>query len=145
MQALHHKAREWLGTPYLHQGRSKQVGCDCIGLVIGVLHEIGVTYGGQSLFDIDENDYSMQPDGRRLLKALNNYLKPEKLNILEANQILLMRFEKEPQHVGIVGSQTYGSETCHTLIHCYQSVGKVVEHHLDDKWKRRIVASFSLA
>jgi NlpC/P60 family putative phage cell wall peptidase len=30
------EAREWIGTPYLHQASAKQAGCDCLGLVRGV-------------------------------------------------------------------------------------------------------------
>lgn len=30
------EARGWIGTPYRHQGRRKGVGCDCLGLLIGV-------------------------------------------------------------------------------------------------------------
>jgi NlpC/P60 family putative phage cell wall peptidase len=33
-------ARGWLGTPYRHQGRLKGVGCDCLGLLIGVFQEL---------------------------------------------------------------------------------------------------------
>lgn len=36
-------ALSWVGTPYRHQGRRKGVGCDCLGLVLGVWQEI---YGG---------------------------------------------------------------------------------------------------
>lgn len=37
-------AREWLGTPYMHQASLKGVGVDCIGLVIGIWREL---YGGE--------------------------------------------------------------------------------------------------
>ena len=33
-------ALEWVGTPYRHQGSRKGVGCDCLGLVLGVWREI---------------------------------------------------------------------------------------------------------
>lgn len=33
-------ARGWLGTPYKHQASLKGVGCDCIGLIIGVWREL---------------------------------------------------------------------------------------------------------
>lgn len=33
-------ARSWIGTPYRHQGRLKGVGCDCLGLLIGVWWEL---------------------------------------------------------------------------------------------------------
>jgi NlpC/P60 family putative phage cell wall peptidase len=30
------EAMSWIGTPYLHQGSVKGVGCDCLGLIRGV-------------------------------------------------------------------------------------------------------------
>jgi len=32
--------KEWIGTPYMHQCWSKGLGCDCLGLVIGVYEEL---------------------------------------------------------------------------------------------------------
>jgi NlpC/P60 family putative phage cell wall peptidase len=34
------EALTWLGTPYRHQGSRKGVGCDCLGLVLGVWRAI---------------------------------------------------------------------------------------------------------
>ena len=45
--------------------------------------------------------------------------------------LLLMRFAGEPQHLAVF--------TGETIIHAYQATGRVVEHSLDDKWRRRIV------
>ncbi len=33
-------ARTWLGTPYHHQARTKNIGTDCLGLVLGVYQEV---------------------------------------------------------------------------------------------------------
>lgn len=33
-------ARAWIGTPYLHQGRLRGVGCDCAGLLRGLWREV---------------------------------------------------------------------------------------------------------
>jgi NlpC/P60 family putative phage cell wall peptidase len=33
-------ARGWIGTPYRHQAALKGVGCDCLGLLIGIWREI---------------------------------------------------------------------------------------------------------
>jgi cell wall-associated NlpC family hydrolase len=35
-------ARGWLGVPYRHQGRRKDKGVDCVGLIIGVGAELGL-------------------------------------------------------------------------------------------------------
>ncbi len=37
------KSREWIGTPFHEQGRQKGIGCDCVGLILGIAKEIGVT------------------------------------------------------------------------------------------------------
>ncbi|MFZ1680734.1 MAG: peptidase P60, partial [Rhizobiaceae bacterium] len=29
------EAERWIGTPYRHQGSTRGVGCDCLGLVLG--------------------------------------------------------------------------------------------------------------
>ena len=33
-------ARNWIGTPYLHQASLKGVGCDCLGLIVGIWREL---------------------------------------------------------------------------------------------------------
>ena len=33
-------AREWIGTPYVHQASVKGAGCDCLGLLRGVWREL---------------------------------------------------------------------------------------------------------
>lgn len=33
-------ARTWIGTPYHHQGATRQAGCDCLGLVRGVFFDL---------------------------------------------------------------------------------------------------------
>jgi len=37
MSAVVAEARRWIGTPYVHQASSFQAGCDCLGLIRGVL------------------------------------------------------------------------------------------------------------
>lgn len=38
---IYRTARQWLGVPFVHQGASRH-GCDCAGLVAGVLGELGI-------------------------------------------------------------------------------------------------------
>lgn len=135
-------AREWLGTPFLHQGRRKHIGCDCIGLMLGVMDEAGIWVDGVSPLKLDVPDYTMQPDGKRLKAALVRYLQPVPIDKMVPGHIALMRFEREPQHVGIIGD--YQRDNALSLIHCYQQAGKVVEHRLDSKWQRRIIAVFAV-
>ena len=48
--------------------------------------------------------------------------------------IYFMAWGREPQHVALI--------TDKGIIHSYSGVGKVVEHALDEDWKRRIVAAY---
>lgn len=127
-------AREWLGTPFHHQGRVKGVGCDCIGLVIGVAEEAGIEISRH-----DERNYSMLPDGKKLKAALDKYLMPIDIEDISGGDILLMKFNKQPQHVGIVVDAHCGGLG---IIHCYMKARGVVEHGLDDYWRKKIVACY---
>ncbi len=133
------QARSWIGTSFHHQGRLKakgtdKGGCDCIGLVVGVLKELGI-----SLADNDQTDYSMLPDGRRLKAMLDKHLRAIALNKIRPGDILLFTFENNPQHVGIASNYTGGGLG---IIHCYAGSKMVVEHHLSDNWLRRTVAAY---
>lgn len=125
-QTIINEAREWINTPFHHQGRVKQVGVDCIGLVQQVGKKLGYVY-------YDRSDYAREPAKGELQQAMNNHL--VKLKSLEPACILLMRFAREPQHVAFFTEKN-------TIIHAYESIGKCVEHRLDDKWKKRIVAIY---
>jgi hypothetical protein len=52
--------------------------------------------------------------------------------------VALFKIKNEPQHVGIVSD--YGDGL--GLIHAYAQSRKVVEHGLDEFWKKRLVACY---
>lgn len=134
-------ARGWLGTRFHHQGRVKGVGCDCLGLIVGVARELELTdEKGFLLADYDQPNYSPLPDGRGLKSAVSLHLR-ELSSIGEAlpGDIPLFRFQHDPQHVGILSQLADGALG---LIHCYSNTGMVVEHRLNDTWRRMIVAVY---
>lgn len=120
-------ARQWVGTPYHHQGRVKGVGCDCIGLIIGVCQEIG-------LINFDFTNYERTPDGTAMMQELEKHCTPT--NNPEPGDLLVFRIKRNPRHVGLL---TDGG-----IIHAYQSAGKVVEHSLDQWWSDRVIGAFVL-
>jgi cell wall-associated NlpC family hydrolase len=125
MSALIAAARAYLGVPFVHQGRSRH-GLDCIGLVVCAARDIGLTLA-------DRTDYPRDPNGLLPLEMARQFAPVESP---QAGDILLMRFRGEPQHVAILAGAT--------LIHGYASIGRVVEHGMDAKWRRRIVAAYRL-
>lgn len=123
-------ARAYLGCPFAHQGRSRQ-GMDCAGLVILVGRDLGALPPTW-----DANGYAKVPDGS-MFQHCETMLVPSPGPA--PGRIALMRFDKEPQHLGVLGEH----EGRMTLIHALQSTGRVVEHSLTDPWPGRILAYYS--
>ena len=129
------EARSWLGTPFKHQGKLKNIGCDCIGFVTGVLENIGYDFSEHYI-----SEYSQIPDGEKLKQKLDSVLKPKNISELNAGNIFLMSFNFLPQHVGFI-SELNGLKY---IIHSYKNAGKVVEHHLNDFWHSKIISLYNL-
>lgn len=143
--AIVEEARSWLGTGFHHQGRLRKSaasrgGCDCIGLVMGVARALEIPYGNLLLADYDNVEYGRLPDGEMLYRKLQYYLDEIPVACIQPADILLFCFDKNPQHVGFVTD--YPQDNSLGLIHCYAQVRKVVEHRLDEVWRRKIVAAF---
>jgi cell wall-associated NlpC family hydrolase len=118
-------ARKYLGVPFQHQGRT-MYGIDCIGLIVMVAHDLGYTKD-------DVSDYGRIPNGRRLMKGLEQYL--DHAETPQMGDIMLFKFERIPHHVAFY--------TGEGLIHSYEASTKVVEHAMDEYWKTRLVRTYS--
>lgn len=135
------QARTWLGTKYHHQGRLKKSkagagGGDCIGLIIGVIDELGLQDGeGNPLSRHDEFNYSMYPERGRLVGAIQKHLREVPEEKMTQGDVLLFRTFRDPQHVGLLTEYPTGGAG---LIHCNSSAGKVVEQPLSDAWLRML-------
>ena len=125
------EARSWIGTPFKHQGRTKGVGVDCIGLVYGVAESLGLT---PDELPQEYIGYSRMPEQGRLREALDKYMDRISLSRAEPGDVLLMTFARDPQHVAIT--------TGNTIIHAYSLVKKCTEHSLSPKWTRRICGAY---
>lgn len=127
-------ARGWVGTPFKHQGRVKNLGVDCIGLAIGVAKDLGIPLDTRKMRELGDGSYGRDPYNAKLEKALDVLLDKVPMNDLSLGDILLMRFRMDPQHLAIYGGKT--------IIHAYSNVGKVVEHRYADVWRARTVAAY---
>lgn len=124
-------ARDCLGTPFKHQARLPGVGLDCAGVLVHVLVSLGLPC-------IDERGYPRYPY-RGLIKSILDSqpaLRAIPRSELSAGDWLLMRFKREPQHVALF--------TGSTMIHAYSGSGKVVEHGMDETWKKRITHCYRI-
>jgi NlpC/P60 family putative phage cell wall peptidase len=143
-------ARQWVGTPFRHQGRRQSLpgqpgGCDCLGLLIGIAQELGLTvcYRGEMvpLASLDSRSYSRLPRGEPLRQMLERYLIPVPSTELRPADAGLFLFEGAPRHLGLFGE---GEEGELTLIHAYAPAGGVVEHRFTPDWRQRLVAAYRL-
>jgi NlpC/P60 family putative phage cell wall peptidase len=117
-EAIVRAARGWIGTPYRHQGALKGVGCDCLGLLIGVWREIG---GGEAH---DAASFRMPPytpdwaeaGGRETLaEGLRKYLREVEPNEAREGDVVLFRWRKHlpAKHAAILTSP-------HTMVHAQE-------------------------
>jgi NlpC/P60 family putative phage cell wall peptidase len=133
------QARTWLGTPFHHQARLKGKGCDCLGLVVGVVDELGLEdANGMKLAAHDEITYSRQPDGAYLTEKLTGLLAEIPASEARAGDLALFKVRENPQHLAILTDY----EGTLGMIHCFAPARKVVEHRLDDDWKSRMIKAF---
>ncbi len=133
------QARTWLGTPFHHQARLKGKGCDCLGLIVGVVDELGLKDKfGQPLSGYDEVTYSKEPDGAYLMQKLTELLEEVPLTQAQAGDLALFTVRDNPQHMAFLTDH----EDTLGMVHSYAPARRVVEHRLDDDWKSRLVKVF---
>lgn len=138
MTSLHEQARRYLGVPFKHRGRTRR-GLDCAGLPWRCYADLG-----QILPDLKR--YGREPYRNGLMRACVEALGEPvwqgtscTFDFLQLDDVLLMRFNREPHHMGIVGSDRHRK---FSLIHSYGDVGQVVEHGIDELWLSRVCAVF---
>lgn len=124
------EARRYVGTPFAHQGRQLGRGIDCAGVVVCVARTLGLS-------DYDADGYGREPQGELLRHILDEQMVQVPVAEIAPGDVLLMRFDRYPQHLAVV--------TDYGVVHAYETVGRCVEHRLDDKWRRRIVAAYRFA
>lgn len=136
-------AREWIGTPYLHQGSLRGVGTDCLGLLRGIWRGL---YGAEpEAVPPYTADWAEPSREERLWAAAARHLVPVSVVTGGApgtpGEVLLFRMRDGgiAKHLGIAGDITPGRET---FIHAYTGHG-VIESPLSQPWRRRIAARFA--
>lgn len=124
-------ARGWLQTPFHHCQRTRGLAVDCVGLVIGVGHEL-------RMFEYDNTAYShIAPEGITRSELMKFCFPVPKGGAWEPGDILLFRIGGYEQHVAFF----CGGEPA-TMIHAYAQAGKVAEHELTASWSDRVSGVF---
>jgi NlpC/P60 family putative phage cell wall peptidase len=115
------EARKWLGTPFHHMGRVMGHGVDCYGVVEMVGRSLGVHIP-------DDIVYSRIPDEKELIAYMDQYAVRVPLEQAQAGDIIIVPYQFRMRHMAIL--------TDKGMLHAYEPLGKVVEHAIDNKWRR---------
>ena len=128
-------ARDWIGTPYVHQASAKGAGCDCLGLIRGVWRTL---YGGEPEmpppYTPDWNE--RHRDEETLLMAARRHMVERSSLRVEPGDMVLFRIARDgpAQHCGIVS----GADQ---FIHAYAGRA-VIESWMNRWWRDRLVGVF---
>ena len=117
------EARTWIGTPFHHQASLKGIGCDCIGLVVGVARALGLPEADRFANDPRFRGYARTPVPWSLLAACKEYLDEIDAEARQPGDVAQFTFASEPMHFGIISARAPDY-----VIHGYQRVGCVVEN-----------------
>lgn len=127
------RAREWVGAPWVHQGRSR-LGCDCGGLAIGIGRELGldVVCGY-----VDYTDYPRNPANHFMVELMRQYMRRINLEQMQAGDWMHFQFSRIPQHIGMYTGDG-------GMIHATNQVGveRVIEIPLTQKWRDRLAGVY---
>lgn len=129
------EARSWIGTPYRHQASLKQVGCDCLGLVLGVwralhgeLPETPPPYAP---------DWAEAAESEPLVEAAMRHLVPRGGGAIAAGEILIFRWRvhARAKHLAIATGLD-------RMIHAHDGAA-VAEVAITPFWRRKIAYRFA--
>lgn len=131
-------ARQWLGTPYLHQARCRGAGCDCLGLILGIWADLG---GTAPQIPPYSQDWSEAGHTEHLWRAAQDLLIARPVAAAVPGHVILFRMRAGcvAKHLGILS----GTAAEPSFIHSMSGRG-VVQSRLTAPWARRLVAAFAL-
>jgi NlpC/P60 family putative phage cell wall peptidase len=133
--AILEEARDWIGTPYMHQASAKGAGCDCLGLVRGVWRafhgdepEIAPPY---------TPDWAERHGVETLLQAARRHLVEIEVNAALPGDVLLFRMDASSpaKHAAIL-------DDGERIIHAYWGRA-VVQSRFASWWRVRVAGAFT--
>lgn len=145
-------ARSWIGTPYVHQASVKGAGCDCLGLLRGVVRELrGAEPEAVPPYS---PDWAEATGAETLYSALLRHLAEIDPAALAPGDVALFRMAPRgpAKHCGIIGCATAsllerGRPSKDfpplTLIHSRQNK-RVSEEVFTPFWRRKCAFAFRI-
>lgn len=128
------EARDWIGTPYRHQGSAKGAGCDCLGLVRGVWRAL---YGGEpEAAPAYTPDWAERCGAETLLDAARRHMTEIAFADALPGDVLLFRMDAQSpvKHAAILDEEA-------RIVHAYWGRA-VVRSRFAPWWRARCAAAF---
>jgi NlpC/P60 family putative phage cell wall peptidase len=129
------EARDWIGTPYMHQASAKGAGCDCLGLVRGVWRAL---YGPEpEATPAYTPDWAERAGAETLLDAARRNMRETAIEDAAPGDVLLFRMHAQApaKHCAILDEEA-------RIIHAYWGRA-VVRSRFAPWWRARCAAAFS--
>ena len=129
-------ARGWIGTPYRHQAALKGVGCDCLGLLIGVWRELGGEAGAVPPYTPDWAEAMGRETFAEGLRERQAEIDPADAR---EGDLVLFRWRKHlpAKHGAILTAPD-------RMVHA-QERAAVAEVAMSNWWRRRMTFAFSFS
>lgn len=128
-------AESWIGTPYRHQASRKGVGCDCLGLMIGIWREL---YGEAVAVRLRYSpDWAETARGETLLDALRERCDELEPDAMRPGDILAFRWQagSAAKHLALLAPGN-------RIIHAYEGHA-VMASAFVPSWRRRLAGVFA--
>lgn len=125
----------WVGTPYRHQGARKGVGCDCLGLVLGVWRSVhGAAPEPPAAY---APDWAESGGQELLLAAARRHCVEKPPDDMIPGDLLLFRWRPHlaAKHADILVEPE-------RFVHAYQG-NAVTVSALVAQWRRRVAGVFA--
>jgi len=125
------EARTWEGTAYHNRAELKGVGCDCIGLIIGVAKNTGLLRGDYSP-GYYSADWHLHKNEERLVGEVEAFgCTAVPLDDRQPGDLLLFQFGRVCAHSALLLEDEQ-------VIHAVRDFGKVVITGLRGEWSARL-------
>jgi NlpC/P60 family putative phage cell wall peptidase len=138
-------ARGWIGTPYRHRAALKGVGCDCLGLLVGVWRELvldgwldGRRDAAPPGLPTYTPDWAEAAARETFAEGLRKYLREIAPAEAREGDVVLFRWRAHlpAKHAGILTAAD-------RMIHA-QERAAVAEVALGPWWRRRVAFAFAV-
>jgi len=128
-------AQGWIGTPYRHQASRKGVGCDCLGLMLGIWREL---YGEAAPVRLTYSpDWAETSRGEPLLDALRQRCSALEKSDMRPGDIVAFRWQASAaaKHLALLAPES-------RIIHAYEGHAVTASAFVPG-WRRRVAGVFA--